>query len=392
MKITIVGGGTAGWMTASYLVSKFKDYEITLIESKEIPIIGVGESTLPSFLDFINEIGITEEDLFKIGSIRKYATEHNDWNFKGHQWWHYLVFNFNEEEEQTNLLTKNLTTDKKWRYTYHIDANKFAILCRDKVGIPNNVNHVYDTILDCKFNSDGITELVGEHGNYTSDLYIDCSGFQQLLIGKFNNEINKNNNLINNKAWAGHAAYNNNAPVNYTRTHAMNNGWQWNICLQDRVGVGYVFSDKFVSDEDAKKELLAACPYAINIDTLKLIKFESKWMSNPWQKNVLAIGLSAGFLEPLESQSIFLVQMQIQMLDKIIKKNNKEKLYNKFWNLMVNHIAEYLAIHYTYSSRTDTSYWNSFKKQSAIDFKNTFSPLFHDYSYKVINRAYFTNE
>lgn len=390
-RILIVGGGTAGWMTASYL-SKKANCEITLVESKSTPIIGVGESTVPSFVDFIQDVGLTEQDLFDyVGSIRKFSLQHNDWNDPGHQWWHHFIFNQTEEQEQLFWLKNNILPDKKWRHSYHIDAGKFSGLLKEKVGIPNNVNHIYDDILDVVVGTSGVEKLVGKESEYTADLYIDCTGFKKLLINKFNLDIESNANLINNKAWAAHADYKNkdlSDIIRYTRTYAMNAGWQWNICLKDRIGVGYVFCDKYVTPEAAKQEFLEHCPYTIQEESLKLISYKSEWYNKVWNKNVLAIGLSAGFLEPLESQSIFLIQMQIHMLIRLLDKNNKINIYNKFWNLMIRHIANYISYHYTLSKREDTDYWKSFNKIKNIEYTETHSPLFHEYSHQMINEAY----
>lgn len=391
MNICIIGGGTAGWMTAAYLYKTRPDLAITIIESSGIPIIGVGESTVPSFVDFVKTVGLTEEDLFEnMGSIRKYTAHHNDWNYKGHSWWHHFVFDNSQIAEQVEWLKNDQLPDKKWRHSYHIDGNKFAILLRDRIGANSTITHVYDTIETVNYDTNGVSSVVGAKATYSADLYIDCSGFKRLLIGKF--DINKEHNelLINNKAWAAHADYNGKDVLNYTRTFAMDAGWQWNICLQDRIGVGYVFCDKYASPEEAKKEFLTKCPFTIREDSMKLIDFHSEWHNEVWHKNVLAIGLSAGFLEPLESQSIFLTQMQIQMLDRLIDKTTGRRAYNKFWNIMIRHISEYLGIHYSLSSRTDTAYWRSFDtvKTKNIYYKTTHSPLFHNYNYDAINRAY----
>lgn len=390
--ILIVGGGSAGWMTASYLSVKNPDLNITLVESKTVPIIGVGESTVPSFADFVADVGLTEQDLFdNIGSIRKYTLQHNNWNGAGHLWWHHFIFNKSEEAEQLNWLETNAVPDKKWRHSYHIDAGRFATLLRDKVGLPNGVTHIYDDVVDVEVTNNNVSKVIGKHGEYKADLFIDCTGFKRLLINKFNLEIESNPHLVNNRAWAAHADYKQEDKsdiVRYTRTYAMTAGWQWNICLQDRVGVGYVFCDKFVDPEAAKQELINKSPYTVREDSLKLIEYKSQWVNKVWHGNVLAIGLSAGFLEPLESQSIFLIQMQIHMLSRLIGKHNNSKVYNKFWNLMIRHIANYISYHYTLSRRDDTPYWRSFNKVDSIEYTETHSPLFHEYSHQMINEAY----
>lgn len=391
--IIIVGGGSAGWMTASYLASVNSNLNITLIESSDVPIIGVGESTVPSFVDFISSIGLSEKDLFdEVGSIRKYTLEHNHWNGLGHQWYHHFIFNKDEEPEQVQWLKKLELPNKKWRHSYHIDAGRFADLLKNKFGRTNRVKHVIDSIRDICFNTDGsVKSIIGDKNSYTGDLFIDCTGFKRLLIGKYNLSLESNKDLVNNRAWAAHADYttiDRSDKAHYTRTHAMNAGWQWNICLQERIGVGYVFCDKFISAEEAREELISKCPYNVREHTLKLIEYNSQWYNKVWHKNVLAIGLSAGFLEPLESQSIFLIQMQISMLSRLIDKKNNASIYNRFWNLMIRHIANYISYHYTLSRRTDTEYWRSFDKIDYIEYTETHSPLFHEYSHEMINEAY----
>jgi len=386
MDICIVGGGTAGWMTASYLASVLPD-NITLIESRDIPIIGVGESTVPSFTDFVKTVGLTEQDLFNIGSIRKYTAKHCDWPQKGKDWFHHFIFDKTEEQEQLQWLENLELPDKHWRHSYHIDATKFSNLLRER--FVDKIDHNYDTIESVAYTESGITRLIGEEREYTADLFIDCSGLKQILLKNFTNLTESNNSLINNKAWAGHADYTDQAgPVYYTRTFAMDAGWQWNICLQDRAGCGYVFNDQHIDSYTARKEFIDKCPFDLRRDTLKLIDFKSKWNTNTWCSNVVAIGLSAGFLEPLESQSIFLTQMQVQMLCRLINKNNNKKLFNKFWNMMIRHIAKYLELHYTLSSRTDTSYWRSFNKTDTVVYKHSYSPLFHEYGHSAIAEAY----
>lgn len=390
-RILIVGGGSAGWMTAAYLAVK-TDCKITLVESANVPIIGVGESTVPSFVDFVHDVGLTEEDLFThIGSIRKFTLQHNNWNGKDHSWWHHFIFNKEQENEQLEWLENNILPDKKWRHSYHIDAGRFASLLKDKVGLPNGVTHIYDDIVNVVTESDGIKSVIGKNSTYTADMYIDCTGFKRLLMKEFDLKIESNPHLINNKAWAAHADYkqaDKSDIVRYTRTYAMDAGWQWNICLQDRIGVGYVFCDNFIDPEEAKEELIKNCPYTVREESLKLINYKSQWFNEVWHKNVLAIGLSAGFLEPLESQSIFLIQMQINMLARLLNKPNNKTVYNKFWNIMIRHIANYIGYHYTLSRRTDTDYWQSFSKIETVEYTETHSPLFHSYSHEMINDAY----
>ena len=168
MKITIVGGGTAGWMTASYLAKK-TDWNITVIQSEDIPIIGVGESTLPSMYDFITELGLTEQDLFDhCDAVRKYTICHKDWHNK--EWWHHFCFDESEHREQIEWMRNYTKPTKKWRHAYHVDANKFGIMLRDKVALPNGVELINKTL-------DTIDDL-------DADLIINCAGFSDLFPAK----------------------------------------------------------------------------------------------------------------------------------------------------------------------------------------------------------------
>jgi hypothetical protein len=360
MKVTIVGGGTAGWMTASYLSVK-TDWNITVIQSQDIPIIGVGESTLPSIYDFINEIGLTEQDLFdNCDAVRKYTIKHKNWH--GESWFHHFCFDEAEHDEQMRWMENYELPNKKWRHAYHIDANKFGIMLRDKVALPNGVKLVNKTLSTID--------------NLDADLIINCAGFSKLFPQKQMIKTKlKNNCAIVAPSYDNELKY-------YTETTAMSNGWMWNIYLQNRIGNGYVFSNKHQTVESAKKEFIEKCPYNLELDKLRVIEWESQYCETPYQGKILNVGLSAGFLEPLEAQAIWLIQYQIEMLVRLV---GKQKIYNKQWRNIVKHLEEFLELHYTATSK-NTDYWKNEVKE--INIKKKPFTIFDEYSFRCLANGY----
>jgi len=358
--ICIVGGGTAGWMTAAYL-SKKTDWNITLIQSQDIPIIGVGESTLPSMYDFIQECGLTEQDLFdNCDAVRKYTIKHKNWY--GESWFHHFCFDEVEHDEQMRWMENYELPTKKWRHAYHIDANKFGIMLRDKVALPNGVKletRTLETIDDLQ-----------------ADLIINCTGFNKLFPEKeYVKTRLKNNCAVVAPSYDKELKY-------YTETTAMSNGWMWNIYLQNRIGNGYVFSTEHQTVEDAKREFIETCPYNLELDKMRVVHWESKYCLTPYQDNILSIGLSAGFIEPLEAQAIWLIQYQIEML---VRLYGKKDVYNRQWVKVVKHIEDFLALHYEATSK-DTSYWQN--KVKKIEIKKKPFTIFDEYSFRCLANGY----
>jgi len=360
MNVTIVGGGTAGWMSAAYLSVK-TDWKITVIQSEDIHIIGVGESTLPSIYDFITELGLTEKDLFEnCDAVRKYTIKHKNWH--GDYWFHHFCFNEAEHDEQMQWMENYELPTKKWRHAYHVDANKFGIMLRDKVALPNGVTLINKTLTS-------IEEI-------DSDLIINCAGFSDLFPKKKMIKTKlKNNCAIVAPSYDNEIKY-------YTETTAMSNGWMWNIYLQNRIGNGYVFSKDHQSIESAKKEFIQCCPYKLDLDKLRIIEWNSQYCLTPYENNILNIGLSAGFIEPLEAQAIWLIQYQIEMLVKLV---GKQKVYNRQWLRIVKHIEDFLHLHYSATSK-NTEYWKNEVKEIKIT-KKPFA-IFDEYSFRCLANGY----
>ena len=408
-KIIIVGGGSAGWMTAATLIKTFPKKNITVIDSPSVPTVGVGESTLQAMKawttyleiddkDFLKhtdgtyKLGIKFTDLYKKGETFHYPfgqpfivnnkAELNDWWFK--KFLKPETSNYNYAEcyypqmayINQNKLSKsdNIPFDFEHSVTYHFDATKFGLWLRDHYCIPRGVKHIKEHIKTIEQNKDGVASLNGKH---KADLYIDCTGFRSILLGKTLKEefINYNDRLPNNSAWATRIKYKNKEKqlVPYTDCTAIENGWVWRVPLWSRLGTGYVYSDKFVSDQDALKEFkshLKNREKVSNVEKLEYRNIKSRVGIHRrlWVKNVVAIGLSAGFIEPLEGNGLFSVH---EFLMKLVRTLNRGKVSQ--WDkdnftfqckLLFDNFSQFVAMHYALSQRTDTKYWKeNFNKE-----------------------------
>lgn len=370
--IVIVGGGTAGWLTAINLFKKSFNVKITVVTSKENPIIGVGESTTGLFngvlsADSENLPSIRESDfLVETGSTFKFGIMHSCWkdgkdwftsplgnNFKNHRGYPTADYDFyrlyhiyiNEKLNNANLQSqmmindkiplfkvdddfiqyKNLkslsnTIDMRFNHhAYHLDTykvndflRKYFLKAREET--KHLANHIEDTITDIIQDDEGYVTAIKTKTNKTikGDLFIDCTGFKRLLMSKVEeNKFNSySNNLLTNRAIAFHIKNEEDTNINnYTHVIAQKYGWMWDIPLQHRKGCGYVFNDQMTTVEEAKKEIEEDLGHKIDIQ--KDIKFEPGRIDKAWTKNVISTGLATGFLEPLEATSIHMTVLQI---------------------------------------------------------------------------------
>jgi tryptophan halogenase len=275
--------------------------------------------------------------------------------------------------------------DKKWRHAYHLDATKLGLMLRDKVGIPNGVKHILDDIVEIKHNSNGICEVVGQHESYTADLYIDCTGFKSLLRTPLGVETCQHPGLINNYALAGPGQYVE-PMVNYTQTYAMDHGWRWRVCISHRTGNGYAFNKDLVSIEQARAEFIAKTP-GLLVDKIFEVPMYNRYNPEPWKKNVIALGLSCGFLEPLEATGLFLIHAPLKLLIKLLNDPRGAEKYNRVWTRMYNHIADFLSMHFRTSRLDHTEYWRSISKINQVRLPAPGQILFDQYSYRNLARS-----
>jgi len=404
--IIIVGGGSAGWMTAATLIKVFPNYNITLIESPNISTVGVGESTIGGIKNWTNFLEIDDKQFLKhTDGSYKLSIKFTDFYKKGeafhypfgapylenniaslNDWWFkkflYPKVPYSDYASchypQMALVNQNkcfynelglLPFNFKKNTAYHFDATKFAIWLKDNYSMPRGVKHIQEDIISIEQDENGIKSL---NNKYSADLYIDCTGFKSLLLGETLKEPFESyaDLLPNNSAWATRIPYANKEKelVGYTNCTAIENGWVWNIPLWSRIGTGYVYSDKFISDENAliqfKEYLMKSEPIKlVPCDHLefKKIKMRVGIHKRLFVKNVCAVGLAAGFIEPLESNGLFSVHEFLFNLIKNLKRDEISQWdkdnYTFQSKKLFRNFAEFVALHYALSQRQDTEYW-----------------------------------
>jgi len=433
--ILIVGGGSAGWMSAATMIKKFPNLNITLIESPNIATMGVGESTIGGIRNWTNWLGIDDREFLKHtdGSYKlsikftdfyKKNGEHFHYPFGSpvienntvgvNDWW-FKKFNFPETKNsdyatshypQMALVNGNkcffnenneIPFNFKKDTAFHFDATKFALWLKDHYCLPRGVNHIKENIDTIEFDDEGIKSV---NEKYQADLYIDCTGFKSLLLDKSLQEPFESyeDMLPNNSAWATRIPYIDKEKQleTYTNCTAIENGWVWNIPLWSRIGTGYVYSDKFVSDEEALEQLknhLRKNGNDTNNLEFKNIKMRIGIHNRLWVKNVVAIGLSAGFIEPLESNGLFTVH---EFLIRLIRNLNRENIsqwdrdnFNYDCKSLFRNFAEFVAMHYSMSHRDDTEYWrNNLNKEWNNDILDFKSDLKTGFTTAILQRTY----
>ena len=406
--IMVVGGGSAGWMTASTLIKEFPDKKIALIESPEIATIGVGESTIQQIRYWSTFLGLDDKeflkhcdgtyklsiqftDFYKKGEIFHYPFEGcmvgNDTPYGLNDWW-FKKFIHPETPytdyadsyfPQMALVNQNklsINSDGQFDDFYffkdtafHFDATKFGLWLRDHYCLPKGLTHIKEHITDIKQDKLGIKSLNGKH---EAELYIDCTGFASVLLGK-TLEVpfeSYSDILPNNSAWATRLPYKNKKEqiVPYTDCKAVENGWIWTIPLWSRIGTGYVYSDNFIDDDSALKQFQKHL--GTDEADFRKIKMRIGLHERLWEKNVVAIGLSSGFIEPLESNGLFTVHEFLRELIRDLKRDRisqwERDSFTHRCKSRFRGFAEFVALHYVLSHRNDTEYWKHIQEKSQL--------------------------
>jgi len=414
--VVIVGGGTAGWLSANILAAKLSNkINITLVESPDVATIGVGEGTVPTMRETLKLIGISETDFIKkCNATFKQAIKFVDWmkpqSEQGHEqeqqhYYHLFQYPLTQKFDPTTswlndqhapsfadvvslqgiacdlgLAPKKITTKEYagiFDYAYHLDAGKFAALLAQHGIEQFGITHIQQTITDVKTDDqEFIEQLVLNNGSsLTADLFIDCSGFQGLLIDKTLNVgfENKNDVLFVDKALAVQVPYeHNDQPIaSHTIATAQQFGWTWDIGLTDRRGVGFVYSSKYCSDEQAKQTLSDYIGGVVDDSTFRKLDMKIGYREKFWHKNCVAIGLSAGFLEPLEATAILLIEATAKLVadhfpsDKqtmAVTEKNVNEIARHGWDKVI----EFIKLHYCISDRDDSDFWRDNRNESSI--------------------------
>jgi flavin-dependent dehydrogenase len=416
-RVVIVGGGTAGWMAATYLRASFGDrLSITVVESARIPTIGVGEATFSTVRHFFDYLGLSEHEWMPhCHAAYKLAIRFENWRGEGEHfyhpferprvvdgftlsdWWLKLGKGaFDEDCFVLPALCEAKRSPKRlggglfeqalhdggdrprrttlgqqttqFPYAYHFDATLLAHYLAD-LGVRQGVKRVLDDVQEVRQDERGwISHLVTkEHGEVHGDLFVDCTGFRGLLINQTLGEPFESylDVLPNDRAVALRV------PVDveregmapYTTATAMPAGWAWTIPLFGRIGTGYVYSSQFCTPEEAEAELRALHgPRAQDVEA-NHIRIRVGRNRNSWVHNCVSVGLSSGFVEPLESTGIFFIQYAVEQLVRRFPGEDWDpeaiRGYNEAIARCLDGVREFLVLHYRAATRSDTPYWRA---------------------------------
>ncbi len=394
MRVVVLGGGTAGWMSAAALAKLLgPKVRVELVESEDIGIVGVGEATLPHIRGFVERLGIDEARFMAAThATYKLGIDFRDFGRIGESYIHPfgsfgeplagVSFHHYWLEMQRHGLADEIgnyslgvmaaranrfrppTTDNAlsgtYGYAYQFDATLFGPFMRDfglGLGITRTEGRVTQVERDPL--SGDVTELVLEDGRrIAGDLFVDCSGFRSLLLGDALGEEweDWSHWLPCDRAAALPCTHVSDEIAPYTTATAMPAGWRWRIPLQHRIGNGYVFSSAFVSEDEACAAILGAVEGKPLADP-RVLRFRAGRRKRSWQKNVIAVGLASGFLEPLESTSIYLAQMAITYLVELfpdggIDPRDRDE-FNRLVDMEYDRVRDFLILHYHATTRDD---------------------------------------
>jgi tryptophan halogenase len=403
--VVIVGGGSAGWLTAAVLAAEHRarGLRVTLVESPDVAPIGVGEGTWPTMRDTLRRIGVSEADFFReCDAAFKQGSRFNQWvDGAGHDYYFHpfvLPQGYGDanlaarwQQQHADIPFADLVSFQPHlcvhgkapkqastpefssvaNYGYHLDAGKFGAFlrrhCVDKLGVVHVADHVTGVASSVDGDIAGVHTRA--HGLVAGDLFVDCSGMQSLLLGQhfaipF---LSKKDVLFNDSALAVQLPYP--APdtpiASQTLSTAQRCGWIWDIGLPTRRGVGHVYSSAHISDDDAAADLRAyivATGGPTDPPAPRKLSFNPGYRATFWHRNCVAIGLSAGFIEPLEASALALVELSAAMLadelpfdraavDIVARRFNEAFLYR--WERVI----DFLKLHYVLSRRDDSAYW-----------------------------------
>jgi tryptophan 7-halogenase len=398
--IVIVGGGTAGWMAAAAFsqVLPRELVNIRLIESDDIGRVGVGEATIPPICTFNAMLRIDENEfLRRTQGTFKLAIELVDWTRIGHSYFHpFGEFGLDIEGVQFHQFWRKLhmrgevpgieeycvpamaarhnkfarpaadpaSVASRLKYAYHFDASLYAALLREYAEA-RGVTRTEGKIVEVKLRAeDGFVEALTLEGGatITAELFMDCSGFRGLIIEQaLKTGYEDWSHWLPNDSALAIQCESDGELTPYTRSTARAAGWQWRIPLQHRVGTGYVFSSRYVSDDEAAATLMANLESPPLTDP-RLLRFTGGRRKQFWSRNCVALGLASGFLEPLESTSIHLVQVGITRLLALFPDMSFNPVeieqYNRFMTSQYETIRDFLVLHFKATERTDSDYWN----------------------------------
>ena len=403
-RVVIVGGGTAGWMAAAVLAHQFAPHQcaVTLVESAEIGTVGVGEATIPPILQFNRLLGIDEDAMVgATGGTYKLGIEFRDWGAIGECYFHPFG-NFGADlngipfhqhwlcAREGALADYSLVTQaayagrftrpsqdpnhvhSRMSYALHFDAARYAKFLGARA-LAGGVTRLEGRIIGAERDERGhIAAVMLDDGRRVEgDLFIDCSGFRGLLIEQElqTGYIDWSHWLPMDRAVAVPSA-SAGAPTPFTRSTARRAGWHWRIPLQHRTGNGHVYCSRYISDDEATADLLGALD-AEAVAEPRLLRFTTGRRARFWNGNVVALGLAAGFLEPLESTSIHLVQRGIVTLMSLFPDADFDAAtvdeYNRLMTREFDEVRDFIILHYHLTRRDDSPLWDQVRTMAVPD-------------------------
>ena len=420
-EVVIVGGGSAGWLTAGVLAAEYcsgdRNLTITLIESPDVPSVGVGEGTWPTMRATLKRMGVSEYEFlrqcdasFKQGS-RFFGWREDDVVAKEDEYFHPFTApaGFHQFDPSTpwrqisndisfadafcpqaeisrHRLAPKLPSTPEYafnlNYGYHLDAGKFAEFLRRHCTEQLGVKHRKDRIIGVENDRDGFiaTLKLQSGGEVQGDFFVDCSGSASLLLGEHYGVgmVEQRSVLFNDSALAVQVPYAEpDSPIeSCTHSTAQASGWVWDIGLPTRRGVGYTYSSAHANDIEAEKTLqnYVASTMGANIsDALELrkIRFNPGYREKLWHKNCVAVGMSGGFIEPLEASALVMIEQAAKFIAEQLPPVRSVMAFvaSQFNGKMLHHwqrIIDFLKLHYVLSKRDKTDYWHDHRAESGI--------------------------
>lgn len=397
MKVVVAGGGTSGWLAAAALKQQLGgSIELTLVESSDIGTIGVGEATIPPMKTFHRLLRIDEREFMRATNATfKLGIQFEDWKELGDKYFHSfgttgkdtlitefvhfwlrgrelgIAKDFGDYCVEYKAALEGRCSAKKGvplNYAFHLDAGLYARFLQNRAeaaGAKRVEGKIVDVIQDV--NTGYINRLTLDSGEVVDgDLFIDCTGFRGLLIEQtlHSGFEDWSHWLPCNRAVAVQTEAVS-PPPPYTRSMAHNAGWCWRIPLQNRVGNGSVYCSQYMSDDEAAKHLLEKVE-GKPITEPKFLQFKTGRRRQCWNKNCVAIGLSSGFVEPLESTSIHLVMTAITRLLQLFPRGGVRQSvideYNRQANTEIERIRDFIILHYKATERSDSRFWRYCKQ------------------------------
>lgn len=441
-KIVIVGGGTAGWLSALLAHRSFPNSKVTVVDSSSVDIIGVGESTTPPIINLFDFLGISISDLVKnCGATIKDSIRFTNWNGDG-KFYHHGFDSINPSANIFNYSNLSMFSENKMDWSpskplmcianlykhqnlddLHLSgvasiANKIPFSIKNKVdfteatinhfdrhasialhfnarlvaeylkkiGLSRGIEHIDGLVLASELDNNGYVNALRLENDQkiNVDFVFDCTGFSRIFVDKtYNSQFKSYSNFLPvKKAIPFFVDLKDKTPP-FTEAVSMKNGWLWKIPVEGRFGCGYVFDSDYASDDDAYKEVTKMFGFEPNVP--KIISFTPGYFTTPWNKNVLSVGLSSGFIEPLEATSIWITTISLSLfLEHISGFINRDEFsiqeYNDRFIRSTDSILNLVQFHY-HNQRNDSLFWKEIRKK--IQVSDTLKPIFEIFNNRL---------